>query len=422
MRRWISGAVLAYVLYGLFIYLYIFQSGDSSVPDSVKGTPADPATFMTGRELILSEEYSKIRNFLFFIKIPFDWLVFFILLVAGFSKKIKSVLERATRFSYLRIAGYVFVLSVVVALCSLPLDWISYQIALNYDISAQSTGSWIKDQVIDFWISFPLMTLVTIVFYALLKKSEKRWWLYAWLITVPFTLFLFFLQPVVIDPLYNDFYPLKDQELKADILALADEAKIPADQVYEVNMSEKTNTLNAYVTGLGNNKRIVLWDTTLKELDKPEILFIMAHEMGHYVMKHVYYGLGGYLLMSLLGLYFIDKIYRWLASRYRTMLNIEGKHDLAALPLLLAIVAILSFLSSPLNNTVSRFMERQADQYAIELTEDKEAGIKTFQELSIAGLSQTNPPALVKFFRYGHPTIMERIQSLDNYKKAEDRE
>lgn len=422
MRRWISGAVLAYVLYGLFIYLYIFQSGDSSVPESVKGTPADPATFMSGRELILSEEYSKIRNFLFFIRIPFDWLIYFILLVAGFSKKIKGVVEKATRFSYLQIAGYVFVISVIVTLCSLPLDWISYQIALDYDISAQSTNSWIRDQVIDFWISFPLLTLITIVFYALLKKSEKRWWLYAWFITVPFTLFLFFLQPVVIDPLYNDFYPLRDQELKVDILALAEEANIPANQVYEVNMSEKTNTLNAYVTGLGSNKRIVLWDTTLKALDKPEILFIMAHEMGHYVMRHVYFGLSGYLLVSLLGLYFIDKIYRWLAVRYRTMLNIEGKHDLAALPLLLSIAAILSFLSSPLNNTVSRFMERQADQYAIDLTKDKEAGIRTFQELSKAGLSQTNPPALVKIFRYGHPTIMERIQALENEKEPGDQE
>jgi Zn-dependent protease with chaperone function len=417
VRKRITGAVLAYVLYGLFIYLYIFQTGDSSVPESVKGTPADPATFMTGRELTLSEEYSKIRDFLFFIKIPFDWLILFLLMVAGFSKKIKGAMEKATRFSFLQTTGYVFVFSIIVSLCSLPLDWISYQIALDYDISAQSTNSWIRDQVIDFWVNFPLMTIITIVFYFLLKKKEKRWWLYGWLITVPFTVFLFFLQPVVIDPLYNEFYPLKDKELKAEILNLADEANIPADQVYEVNMSEKTNTLNAYVTGLGSNKRIVLWDTTLKKLDKSEILFIMAHEMGHYVMRHVYFGLGGYLLMSLAGLYLIDKMYRWLARRYRTMLHIDGKHDLAALPLLLSIVAILSFLSSPFNNSVSRFMERQADQYAIELTEDKETGIRTFQELSKSGLSQVNPPILVKIFRYGHPTMLERIQMLESDKE-----
>lgn len=97
-------------------------------------------------------------------------------------------------------------------------------------------------------------------------------------------------------------------------MKLADQADIPANHVYEVNMSEKTNALNAYVTGIGANKRIVLWDTTLNKLDEPEILFIMAHEMGHYVMKHVYIGLAGYLLLSLAGLYAVDRLYKWIIS------------------------------------------------------------------------------------------------------------
>lgn len=119
-----------------------------------------------------------------------------------------------------------------------------------------------------------------------------------------------FIQPVIIDPLYNDFYPLKNKELESKILALAEEADIPADHVYEVNMSEKTNALNAYVTGIGANKRIVLWDTTLNKLDDSEILFIMGHEMGHYVMKHVYIGVAGYLIVSLAGFYMVDKLYK----------------------------------------------------------------------------------------------------------------
>ncbi len=147
-----------------------------------------------------------------------------------------------------------------------------------------------------------------------------------------------FLQPVVIDPLYNDFYPLKNKELEQSILKLADQADIPANHVYEVNMSEKTNALNAYVTGIGANKRIVLWDTTLNKLDEPEILFIMAHEMGHYVMKHVYIGLGGYLLLSLAVFYVIDKLYKRIIGRYGRSLHIAGKSDLAALPLLLMLM------------------------------------------------------------------------------------
>ncbi|MEC1261664.1 M48 family metallopeptidase [Bacillus swezeyi] len=413
MRKWIVGAGLLYVLYGLFFYWYLFLTGDSSVPEGLKGTSADPATFMNQRELMLTEEYSKIKDFLFFVRIPFEWFLFFILLIAGLSKKMKHWAEQTSKRRFIQIAVYVFSLFLIVTAASLPLDWISYQFSLEYGISTQTTASWIKDQVIDFWISFPLTAGVVMVFYWLIKRHEKRWWFYAWCLTVPFTLFLFFLQPVVIDPLYNDFYPLKNKDLEQHILKLADQADIPANHVYEVNMSEKTNALNAYVTGIGANKRIVLWDTTLNKLDGSEILFIMAHEMGHYVMKHVYIGLGGYLLLSLAGLYVIGTIYKWMISRYGSRLHIAGKSDLAALPLLLVVLGVISFAVSPFTNAVSRHQEKAADQYAIELTENKEAAVSTFQELSKAGLSEANPPFLVKIFKYGHPTIMERIQNVE---------
>ncbi|MEH6974100.1 M48 family metallopeptidase [Bacillus sp. JJ675] len=413
MRKWIAGACLLYVLYGLFFYWYLFKTGDSSVPEALKGTSADPATFMNKKELILTEDYSKIKDFIFFLRIPLEWFLFFILLIAGLSRKMTHWAEQTSRFKAVQIAAYVFVLFLIVTAASLPLDWISYQYSLDYGISTQSTASWIKDQVIDFWISFPLTAAAVMVFYWLMKRSEKRWWLFAWLLTVPVTLFLFFLQPVVIDPLYNDFYPLKNKKLEHDILKLADQADIPANLVYEVDMSKKTNALNAYVTGIGANKRIVLWDTTLNKLNEPEILFIMAHEMGHYVMKHVYKGLAGYLLLSLAGLYVIAKLYKWIIRRYGNSLHIKGSTDFAALPLLLLLTGVLTFTASPFTNAVSRHQEKAADEYAVELTKNKKAAVTAFQELSKAGLSEANPPFLVKIFKYGHPTIMERIQNVE---------
>ncbi|KMM57932.1 peptidase M48 [Bacillus glycinifermentans] len=413
MRKWIAGACLLYVLYGLFFYWYLFKTGDSSVPEALKGTSADPATFMNKKELILTEDYSKIKDFIFFLRIPLEWFLFFILLIAGLSRKMTHWAEQTSRFKVVQIAAYVFVLFLIVKAASLPLDWISYQYSLGYGISTQPTASWIKDQVIDFWISFPLTAGTVMVFYWLMKRSEKRWWLFAWLLTVPVTLFLFFLQPVVIDPLYNDFYPLKNKKLEYDILKLADQADIPANHVYEVDMSKKTNALNAYVTGIGANKRIVLWDTTLNKLNEPEILFIMAHEMGHYVMKHVYKGLAGYLFLSLAGLYVIAKLYKWIIRRYGNSLHIKGRTDLAALPLLLLLTGVLTFTASPFTNAVSRHQEKAADEYAVELTKNKKAAVAAFQELSKAGLSEANPPFLVKIFKYGHPTIMERIQNVE---------
>ncbi|MHA6488264.1 M48 family metallopeptidase [Bacillus cabrialesii] len=410
MRKWIAAAGLAYVLYGLFFYWYFFLSGDSAVPEAVKGTQADPASFMKPSELAVAEQYSNVQNFLFFIGIPLDWFLFFVLLVSGVSKKIKKWMEAAVPFRFLQIIGFVFVLSLITTLVTLPLDWIGYQVSLDYNISTQTAASWAKDLVIDFWIGFPIFTLCVVVFYWLIKRHEKKWWLYAWLLTVPFSLFLFFIQPVIIDPLYNDFYSLKNKELESKILELAEEAKIPADHVYEVNMSEKTNALNAYVTGIGANKRIVLWDTTLNKLDDSEILFIMGHEMGHYVMKHVYIGLAGYLLVSLAGFYVIDKLYKRTVRFTRSMFHLEGRHDLAALPLLLLLVSVLSFAVTPFSHAVSRYQENQADQYGIELTENREAAVKTFQDLAVTGLSQVDPPVLVKIFRGSHPSIMERIQ------------
>ena len=224
-----------------------------------------------------------------------------------------------------------------------------------------------------------------------------------------------FIQPIVIDPLYNDFYPLKDKQLEAEILELAGKANIPAEHVFEVNMAEKTNSLNAYVTGIGSNARIVLWDTTLNKLSDQQILFIMAHEMAHYVEKHIYFGIATYLIFSLVGLYFTAKIMNLVVNRLGTVLNITTVQDIRSLPLFLMIISMLLFLSSPISNMISRYQETRADRYAIEMTKDSEAGIITFQELTRSGLSQVNPPVLVKIFRYGHPTMLERISTLEEY-------
>ncbi|WP_342496286.1 M48 family metallopeptidase [Bacillus sp. FSL K6-3149] len=420
VRKWVALATVAYILYGLFIYSYLFLFGDVAVPDSVKGTSADPHTFMTSHELVISENFSRLRNLLFFMTIPLDWYVFFLLLISGFSRKLADWSLAAARFTFLSKLVYVFVLSLLTMLISLPIKWIGYQLSLHYGVSAQSTASWLKDQILDFWIQYPLLALCAIVFFWLIQKRRKRWWLYAWCLTVPFTLFLFFIQPVVIDPLYNNFYPLKDQTLENKILTLADKAHIPAGHVYEVNMSEKTNTMNAYVTGIGENKRIVLWDTTLQKLKDREILFIMAHEMGHYVMKHVYIGLAGYLVLSLAGFFAIDRLYFYFYRKGAVLFRLREPRDIAALPLLFMIVSMLSFAASPFTNAVSRHQERAADEYALNLTKDGEAGVTSFQKLAKSGLSQVNPPLLVKVFRYGHPTMMERIMEMEKAAEKEE--
>ena len=407
--------VIAYCLYGLFFYWYLFYFSETSLPFEYEGSSADPATFLNARELMLSEEYSRIRNLLFFLSTPFEWLFYLFILLLGLSKIFKNWAEQSTKFRFFQTAIYLVWLSFFTFIATTPISYISYTLSKSYHISTQSFTSWMKDELIDFWVNYGTMLIIVTVLYWLINKSQKRWWLYAWLLSVPFTLFLMFLQPVIIDPLYNDFYPLKNKELEAKILEIADMANIPAEHVFEVNMAEKTNALNAYVTGIGKNSRIVLWDTTLNRLTEEQILFIMAHEMAHYVEKHIYIGIAGYLLLSLVGLFLTAKIMEFVIGRWGEELKIPAVHDVRSLPLFLLIISMLLFLSSPLTNFVSRYQESRADKYAIEMTDNTEAGIQTFQELTRAGLSQVNPPNLVKIFRYGHPTMLERISRLEEY-------
>jgi STE24 endopeptidase len=403
------------------VYWYLFVLSGSGVPAPYAGTSADPATFMSGRELLLSQEYSKIRNFLYFVTVPFEWFLLFIFLITGISRKMQEWSDATTRFFSLQSAIYFFSLSIFVTVLSFPVEWLGYRISKAYNITIQSFPAWMKDQVIEFWVNYALMTLIVIVVFWLIKRSEKKWWLYAWLLSIPFSMFLMFVQPVLIDPLYNDFYPLKNKELEEKILAMASEAEIPAEHVYEVNMSEKTNALNAYVTGIGSNSRIVLWDTTLNRLSDDEILFIMAHEMGHYVMKHIYIGIAGYLLASLVGLFLVHLLMRLMIKRFGTLLKIRSIKDLTAFPLFLILIGVLTFASSPIANTVARFQEKSADMYAIEMTNNHEAAVISFQKLSKAGLSDVNPPTLVKLFRYTHPTMLERIVYLEEHGEKESK-
>ncbi len=408
-------AVLAYVLYGLFFYWYLFYFADTSLPFEYQGTKADPATFLNGRELMLSEEYSKIRNLLFFLSTPLEWLFYLLILLFGFSKAFKRWAETSAKYRLLQTAIYLIWLSVFAYLATFPLSYISFSLSKTYNISTQTFSSWMKEELIDFWINYGTLMIIVSVLYWLMKKSSKRWWLYGWLLSVPFTIFMMFLQPVVIDPLYNEFSPLKNKELETKILALADKANIPAAHVFEVNMADQTNALNAYVTGIGSNARIVLWDTTLNKLSDNQILFIMAHEIAHYVEKHIYFGIAIYLLLSLIGLYLTYRIMNWAVARWGKELKIAEVKDLRSVPLFFMILSLLMFAASPLSNLISRYEETRADQYAINMTKDTDAAITSFQELTKAGLSQVNPPLLVKIFRYSHPSMLDRISMLEEY-------
>ena len=398
------------------IYGYIFHWGSAEIPNALKGTQVDPSTFMSDKQLVNSTQFSEIKNFLFFISTPLEWVIYFVIMAFGVSKSL-AAWSKGKRKGF-QTFTYVLGLSFFTLLIFLPIKYLNYRISVQYGISSQTTFSWLKDLAISFGIDLIFMTASTIVLLWLTRRFGRNWWLYAWLITVPFTVFMMFIQPVLIDPLYNDFYPLKDKILEKKILEVAHKANIPANHVFEVDMSSKTSALNAYVTGIGSNSRIVLWDTTLEKLTDEEILFVMAHEMGHYVRKDIYQSMGIYLAISFLGLWLTDYILRGYVRR-KNILEIRSLGDIKILPLMLVIISVLSFLFSPIDNTFSRIQESRADRYALDMTDDPGSGITSFQKLSSFGLTQVNPPILVKIFRYTHPTMLERLQTMEKYMQGQ---
>ncbi|WP_248925980.1 M48 family metallopeptidase [Paenibacillus hamazuiensis] len=402
-------------VYAAVVAFYFLSQGEGAVPGAMAGGPADPATFMSGEQIHNVHRLSTIEYISFFISTPIKWTIMALLLALGVSAWFRDKAEDWFRLSGLRLIVFLFLLQVTLQLIELPLDYYLHSLNRAYGLSNQAIGSWLGDQakslVIDYCLSVPLYGLLLWA----IKKSPQRWWLWGWIVSIPLTLFFTFVQPIVLDPVFNEFKPLQDEQLRQKILKLADEAGIPANQVYQVDKSKQTNTLNAYVSGIGASTRIVLWDTTLQKLKKDEILFIMAHEMGHYVKHHVLWGTLYGIAESLTGFWLVYRLYRRIHSKFGTELNVRGPYDMASLPVLFLLTSVLTFAASPLDNAISRMHEHSADQYAISLTQDKDAGIRAFQQLAANSLSDVNPPSLVQWFLGSHPTLAQRIDYVQHY-------
>ncbi|MGO8745648.1 MAG: M48 family metallopeptidase [Thermoguttaceae bacterium] len=222
--------------------------------------------------------------------------------------------------------------------------------------------------------------------------------------------------PIWIDPLFNRFGPMQDQELEAKILAEARRAGIEGGRVFQVDKSVDTNAVNAYVTGLGHTKRIVLWDTLLAKLDQKEVLFVMAHEMGHYVLNHVIQGILVGFFAVLAGLYAVHRMAGFLIRRYQGRFGFSELSDIASLPLLVLLTSVMSLVLSPVVLAYSRHTEHEADRFGLELTQNNHAAATAFVKLQQENLSNPRPGLLYTFWRGSHPSLGDRIDFANTYR------
>lgn len=345
-----------------------------------------------------------------------------LILFAGWSRRMRDFAQARVGGRYGRILVFFTLYSLVQFVLLFPLAaYQDFVLEQRFGFATQSFGGWCLDQLKS--LVFQVVAVGVIPLLALawraVEASPRRWWLWLAAGTLPVAVVSVLLQPLVFDPLFNKFTTLHDAELRQEILALGARAGIPARNVYEVDMSTRTKKINAYVSGFGASQRIVLWDTTLKGMSKDEILFVMGHEMGHYVLAHIWKGLAVVAVLAFGAFALVAGLTNAFLARFGARWGVSGAGDLAAMPLLFAMLALVGWGVSPLSNALSRGIEHEADVFALELTHDNDAGARAFLKLAAMNKSDPEPAPWVKFMLFTHPPLGERIQFALDYRPWE---
>ncbi len=346
------------------------------------------------------------------------------IVATGLSAKFRDWAEAASKRRFLQALVFIPLLLVTNDLLYLPANLFGQHLELKFDQSIQSWPSWFWD-----WTKSELIAVVCAVpmawlLYAVVRRSPRRWWLYFWLATLPIIVAVMYLEPMIIEPLFYRFEPLAATHpalvSQLEKLVARGGLAIPPDRMFEMKASEKLNSLNAYVSGFGGSKRVVVWDTTLQKLTTPEILFVFGHEMGHYVLGHIRNSLLWLSLLLLVLLFLGSHIVRWIIARWGGKWHIRDPADWASLPVLLLIVAIFSFATEPVVNGYSRWQEHQADIFGLEIThgivpDSRAAAAHSFQVMGEIGLDEPNPNHFIEFWLFSHPSTSNRLSFAQTY-------
>ena len=335
------------------------------------------------------------------------------ILYTGFSKNLAQYISTITANDYQKLLLFFAALGIAQSIIGFPIKYsIGFNMEHRYGLSDQSFKSWIwhgfKGLVVSLIIGAPLLLL----FYFFLRKFGQMWWIPTGLFLFGFSVLLGRLAPTLIFPLFYKFVPLDTGELAEKIKAMAENVGMKLSGVYSFNLSKTTKKANAAFAGFGKSKRVLLGDTLLDLMTDNEILTVLAHELGHYRLKHVPKLIVAGMITTFFGLYIA-------AELYSTTLHYFGFSsiiDIGALPLLSLWLMAYSFLTNPLTNILSREFERQADIYALDISNDPEAFKSALTRLANLNLADIEPHPIIEFIFHSHPAISKRLSAIDSYK------
>jgi STE24 endopeptidase len=398
---------------------------NKELADNARKTDHTSGEFRLSRERYEKAiAYSRAGYTLYFISVAWGiavlWLVLKARLVASWRDFV------AGKSSNWIVQGLLFVpvLSLVVGVAQLPIRVFWHRLSLQYQQSVQGWGSWMWDWSKGEFLNIVFSVVGALILFAVIRKAPKTWWLYFWFVSIPLILFLVLIYPWVIDPMFNKFVPLQETnpQLVTAIAKLTERAgePIPPERMFLMQASEKTNQINAYVTGLGASKRVVIWDNTIKKMTPDEVLSVVGHELGHYVLGHVVKGIALSIFGTLVALFLMYHALQWALQRWGAAWGVHGQSDWAALPVLMLILGVVIFLSEPIQNGISRSFEHAADVYGLEVTHGivpnaQETAAQSFQVMGELDLADPNPPGIITFWLYSHPPLADRLKFAHKY-------
>lgn len=311
---------------------------------------------------------------------------------------------------WLIIALFVIVFGGIFSLVTLPLGYYSgFVLPHRFGQSNQSFKDWVIDRLKALAVGAPLGLLLVELLYLALRLTGGLWWLWAAGGMLVFSVLLSNLAPILIMPLFNKYVPLGDEhkDLEERLLALAKRANTNVKGVFKFDMSKRTKSANAALTGIGNTRRIVLGDTLINEFTADEIETVLAHELGHHVNRDIPLFIAFGTVSTTVGLYLASLALNWAVGYF----GFSGPADIAAFPALALILSVYGLITQPLDNAVSRWRERKADAYALQATGKNEAFASALTRLANQNLGEVDPEKWVVFMFYSHPPLGERIET-----------
>jgi STE24 endopeptidase len=382
-----------------------------------KAAENKPAYSLPPEKLARAVEYSRKRVLLGFAETGWGILQLILLLTLGIAAWMRDRAVGFSRNRWVQGFAFVFLLLAITTLLGLPLDMYGHHVSLQYGISVQHWGSWFWDQLKSFGLALLVGTLLVMLLFWVIRKSPRYWWFWFWIPAMAAVILGVFVYPIWVDPLFNKFEPLAnsnpDLVNRLERVVARGGIEIPPERMFLMKASEKVTVPNAYVTGIGASKRVVVWDTTIAGTTPEDIEFIFAHEMGHYVLNHIYKGLIFTGVVMLIFFWLGYHGVRWLLRRYGASWRIPSQKDWAALVVLMLVISILSFLSEPITNGFSRSLEHNADIYGQEamhglVADPQTVAQQSFQVLGEATLDDPNPSKFVEFWTFNHPSTADR--------------